>query len=288
MFISVLSSSKHQETITSADFMCLVIFAYKSHKEFPLLVAANRDEFYERDSEASHFWPDQPDILAGRDCVAKGTWMGISKRGRFAAITNGTKKNTDYLQTLSRGSLTTDFLIGEISARQYAHEVKLRSRTFNSFHLIINDMKSMWYVDSHPDSVTQDVRELGPGIYGLSNAGIHSEWPKCKIGKDKMSALISSDKLDFKDLKQVVSSRKLAEKAQLAKLGLQEERDLFLSAQFVATETYGTRCSTVMSIDSQKIVRWLEESFDPSHTLFRSTKKQFDLKCNSNKEVTDE
>ena len=92
--------------------MCLIVFAYQTHEDFPLLVAANRDEFYKRTSEASHFWPDKPDILAGKDVLAGGTWLGISKKGRFAAITNGLRQKL-AVTTLSRGSITVDFLAGE-------------------------------------------------------------------------------------------------------------------------------------------------------------------------------
>ena len=136
--------------------MCLIVFAYQTHKDFPLLVAANRDEFYKRTSEASHFWRDKPDILAGRDVLAGGTWLGISKQGRFAAITNGIKAKTSRLQTISRGSITVDFLAGAMTAKQYAHEIHSRIGSFNGFHLIIYDMQSMYYIDSQCNILSKD------------------------------------------------------------------------------------------------------------------------------------
>jgi len=268
--------------------MCLIIFAYQAHKEFPLLVAANRDELYERASEASHFWPDKPDLLAGRDCCANGTWMGISKRGRFAGVTNGIQAKKPDLQVLSRGSLTVDFLAGEMSAEQYAREVHSRAGNFNSFNLIVYDMKSMWYVNSNSDSLSQSACKLAPGIYGLSNAGMYSAWPKCEIGRKRMSTLLDNNSFEFKDLSKAISSRKLAPKSQLKNLGLCEQKDLLLSSQFVSTETYGTRCSTLVSINSKQTARWLENSFDSSCKLIGSIDKVFDLKLNSNTRNPDE
>ncbi len=268
--------------------MCLIIFAYQTHKKFPLLVAANRDELYDRASETSHFWPDKPDLLAGRDGFANGTWLGISKQGRFAAITNGTHSKSSDVKKLSRGSITVDFLAGDRSANQYAHEVHSQASSFNGFHLIVYDMKSMCYVDSDSNILSQKACQLSPGIYGLSNAGIYSDWPKCEIGKNKMSKIVNSDSFDFKDLSKVISSRKLASKNQLKKLGLCKKKDVLLSGQFVSTEKYGTRCSTLVSISSKEKVNWLETSFDSSCKLTDSIYKTFDLKINSSSEITDE
>lgn len=268
--------------------MCLIVFAYQTHKDFPLLVAANRDEFYKRTSEASHFWPDKPDILAGRDALAGGTWLGISKQGRFAAITNGIKAKTSRSQTLSRGSITVDFLAGEMTAVQYAHEIHSRIGSFNGFHLIIYDMQSMYYIDSQCNIFIRDTCELPAGIYGLSNAGLHSDWPKCEIGKTKMSKIISRDAFDLEDLFTVISSRKLASKSHLEKLGLFEKKDILLSGQFVSTEDYGTRCSTAISISSNEKVNWIEKSFDSSCRVTGSIYETFNLKLSSNRKIPDE
>mgnify|MGYP001186835382 CR=1 FL=1 len=268
--------------------MCLIIFAYQTRKDFPLLVAANRDEFYKRASETSHFWPDKPDILAGRDNLANGTWLGISKRGRFAAITNGIETKANHIKKYSRGSIVVDFLAGEMSANQYAREVNSQARNFNGFHLIVYDMKSMCYVDSDSNTLSQEVCQLSSGIYGLSNAGIHSDWPKCEIGKNKMSKVISNETFDFNDLIKATSSRKLASKSHLEKLGLFEKKDILLSGQFVSTEDYGTRCSTAISISSKEKVTWLEKSFDSSCRVTDSIYKTFDLKINSSRKILDE
>ena len=268
--------------------MCLIVFAYQAHKKFPLLVAANRDEFYDRATEASHFWPDKPDLLAGRDGFASGTWLGISKRGRFAAITNGINSKSSHIKKFSRGSLAVDFLGSEVSANQYAREVRSQARNFNGFHLIVYDMKSMCYVDSDSNILSQEICQLSPGIYGLSNAGICSDWPKCEIGKNKMSEIINSDSFNFKDLTKVISSRKLASKNQLKKLGLCEKKDVLLSGQFVSTENYGTRCSTIVSISSKQTVNWLEKSFDSARKITDTIYKTFDLKINSSSKIPDE
>ena len=268
--------------------MCLIVFAYQAHKKFPLLVAANRDELYDRASETSHFWLDKPDLLAGRDVFANGTWLGISKRGRFAAITNGINAKSKHIKKLSRGSIVVDFLAGEASANQCAREVLSQASKFNGFHLIVYDMKSMCYVDSDSNILDQEVCQLSPGIYGLSNAGIYSDWPKCEIGKNKMSEIINSNSFDFKDLIKVISSRKLASKNQLKKLGLCEKKDILVSGQFVSTENYGTRCSTLVSISSKQTVNWLEKSFDSSRKLTDTIYKTFDLKINSSSKIPNE
>ncbi len=268
--------------------MCLIIFAYQTRQDFPLLVVANRDEFYKRASETSHFWPDKPDILAGRDNLANGTWLGISKRGRFAAITNGIETKANHMKKYSRGSIVVDFLAGEMSARQYALEIHSRIGSFNGFHLIIYDMQSMYYIDSQCNIFSKRACELPAGIYGLSNAGLHSDWPKCEIGKNKMSKIISRDAFDLEDLFTVISSRKLASKSHLEKLGLFEKKDILLSGQFVSTEDYGTRCSTAISISSKEKVSWIEKSFDSSCRLTGSIYKTFNLKLSSSRKVPDE
>ena len=268
--------------------MCLIIFGYKTHQTFPLVVAANRDELYDRPSASSHFWPDNPNILAGRDLLANGAWMGISKLGRFAAVTNGIMASSHSKKVESRGKLTVDFLDGTTSAKEYALEIAARSANFNNFHLLICDIKSMWYVASSASGNDINTLELLPGVYGLSNAGLNSRWPKCETGEKEMSALLAKDVFELPDLLSVISERTPAPKSKLVSLGLHEKQQSFLSAQFVSTETYGTRCSTLLRLNLDNALEWLEVSFDESAKVSGSVAKEFKLETNSSKTMMDE
>ena len=111
--------------------MCLILLAWKVHADYPLVVAANRDEFHARPASAAAFWPDHPDILAGRDLQAKGTWLGIARNGRFASVTNY-RGGLDPNAKESRGALVTGFLLGSEFPEVFTSEVSKRKKNYSN------------------------------------------------------------------------------------------------------------------------------------------------------------
>jgi len=246
--------------------MCLILFAYKSHPELPLIVAANRDEFYRRPSRPADFWPDHPDILAGRDLEALGTWLGVSRRGRFAAVTN-VRGGADAGGARSRGELTRDFLSGDSSPWDYAREVLGRARDYRGFNLLVGDREELVYCENLHGTTAR----VEPGIYGLSNHLLDTPWPKVVSGKSGLQAIISrwhsAGEADTEALLDMLGDRNIAEDELLPATGLGLAMERRLSPIFVSGddsgsgEGYGTCCSTVLVADQQGRLRFHERRF---------------------------
>ena len=257
--------------------MCLVILAHRCHARHPLLLAANRDEFYARPSAPATFWPEHPQLLAGRDLQAGGTWMGCTRQGRLAAITNYRDPARTAPAPRSRGELTLDFLTGSRSPGEYLQDIAADAGDYAGFNLLLGEGDQLWYYsNSSPDPAP---RELGPGIYGLSNALLDTPWPKALIGVQCMRELLAIDCPDHGQLQQVVSGRELAQRDDLHPLGLDQEMDQLLSAQFITANGYGygTRCTTTLRIDSDGEVSWREVSFDQEGDVTCSEELNFQI-----------
>ena len=151
--------------------MCLIVLAWRQHREYPLLLAANRDEFHRRPAAPADFWPQQPALLAGRDLEAGGTWLGISRSGRFAAVTNIRDPDAQGSAPRSRGELTRDFLAGAAPPAAYLDAVAARRGDYLGFNLLLGDSEALWYLHGGGASWAAP-RRLAPGIHGLSNAAL--------------------------------------------------------------------------------------------------------------------
>jgi uncharacterized protein with NRDE domain len=204
--------------------MCLIVLAWRKHPDFPLIVAANRDEFHARPAAAAAFWEDQPGILAGRDLEARGTWMGVSRSGRFAAVTNF-RGAYEPRAAESRGALVSRFLANEIPAGKYIESLKPGS--YSGFNLLAFDGEELWWTSNRDGTP----RNLAPGIYGLGNALLDS--PDVEPAKKDFAETIPAVEV----LLSVLAKAKI------------------LNPQ------YGTRCSTVLLKGER--TRYVERSFSP-------------------------
>lgn len=228
--------------------MCVIYFAYRHHSDYPLILAANRDEFYARPTQAARYWDDFPFIFAGRDLVAGGTWLGVTRSGRFAAVTNYRD-----MQALpgeqSRGDLVADFLKMEEPADEYMEEVRSREDKYSGFNLLVGeinaDRNEMFYFSNRGE----DVRKLDAGIYALSNHLLDTPWPKVASGRMRFSELISGDDILKPKLFELLADESVAEDDELPDTGIGYEREKLLSAIFIKTPIYGTRSSTFLTID---------------------------------------
>ena len=222
--------------------MCLILFAYRYHPRYQLVVAANRDEFFSRATAPMGFWQDNQDLLAGRDLEAGGTWLGVARKGRFAAITNFRDPAAVKADAPSRGGLVSGFLQSNQSSWDYLEKLALSADAYNGFNLLVWDNQNLCYY-SNENSLP---RTLAPGIYGLSNHLLNTPWPKVNRGCSGLTELVSrSDDLSVDGLLRLLEDRTRPRDAELPRTGVSLEWERALSPIFIATPTYGTRSSTV-------------------------------------------
>ena len=242
--------------------MCLLIFAHQTSSRYPLVVAANRDEFHARPTARSDFWADYPMLLAGVDLEQGGTWMGLTRNGRFAAITNYRDPSRTAPAPRSRGGLPLRYLTGEQDPKSYLQSMATRAGEYAGFNLLLGDRDSLWYYTNSPAQTGHTPLCLQPGIYGLSNARLDTPWPKVNLGKARLGELLDNSPPSHEGLADVVGDRHLADQGALQLHGMKSEMELLLSAQFIVTDRYGTRSSTTLWTDSDGLASWRELSFD--------------------------
>lgn len=257
--------------------MCLLIFAHQASSRYPLLVAANRDEFHARATAVADFWPQYPRLLAGKDLEQSGTWMGVTRSGRFAAITNYRDPSRTAPAPRSRGELPLDYLVGDQSPQAYLATVEQRAQDYAGFNLLLGDRSSLWYYSNSSIAANRVPQRLEAGIYGLSNASLDTPWPKVERGKLALQKLVNTGAVNHQALTAVVSDQQLADPEALHLQGLASEMDQLLSAQFIVTESYGTRSSTSLMIDNCGRVNWRELSFGESGSIRQTQEFEFAL-----------
>lgn len=237
--------------------MCVLYFAYKVHPEYPIILAANRDEFYERPTAPIHFWEDQPNILAGRDLKEKGTWMGVNKQGRFAALTNFRDPNESTDHKISRGKIITKFLNSEMDSFTFLKQLQSTRNAYRGFNIIVGTAQEVYYYSNVQDEIT----EIAPGIHGLSNHFLNTPWPKVSKGKHDMSLCLKKvTGIDHECLFEILSNRDRPEIMQLPNTGIGMEWEEKLSSIYIDTDTYGTRSSSVLTLSAEGHVDFVERS----------------------------
>jgi len=254
--------------------MCLLIFAHRTAPRYPLVVAANRDEFHARATAPSGFWRDNPAVLAGRDLEQGGTWMGVTRTGRFAAVTNYRDPAGPVAAPRSRGELPLQYLAGDTGPGAYLEALAGRAGEYAGFNLLVGDREELWYFSN---SAATGATPLPPGVYGLSNAALDTPWPKVILGKARLRSLLETGDISHPSLATVVADKEKANPHSLSELGLNGAMDPQLSAQFIVTEVYGTRSSTTLWTDDRERVHWRERSFDNHGLPTRQQEETFTL-----------
>lgn len=238
--------------------MCLILFAYDYHPNYLLILAANRDEYYARPALPAHFWEERPDVLAGKDLEQSGTWLGMTRHGRFAAITNYRDPSSTKANARSRGLLVKDCLCSAGSPADYLSSVHKRRQEYNGFNLLLLGGASMWYYSNR----TRHIESVQPGIHGLSNHLLDTPWPKVIGGIEALRQGIGSDdKVLVDKLFELCSDRQQAKDEELPNTGVPLEWERLLSPAFIQSEDYGTRATTVLLIDRRGHVQFCERSF---------------------------
>ena len=205
--------------------MCLILLAWRRHADFPLVVAANRDELHARPASAAAYWTDHPQILAGRDLEAKGTWLGVSRSGRFASVTNY-RGGRDANAAESRGALVTRFLLGDFPPEKFISG--LNPNSYSGFNLLVADRNDLWWLSNRDGGS----RRLEPGFYALGNLLL--------------------------DTPEVMGVKARFEAAPVAV----EPLFSILAAEKIIAPVYGTRCSSVLLEHADGSMRFAERLFD--------------------------
>ncbi|HEY6435716.1 MAG TPA: NRDE family protein [Ignavibacteriaceae bacterium] len=237
--------------------MCLIVFANNTIEDYKLVFAANRDEFYIRPTEQSEFWTEYPDLLAGKDLQGGGTWLGITKQGRFAAITNFRDLKNHRNDAPSRGNLTLDFLISDISPEEYYNKLKPTLNDFNGFNLLLGNVDELFYFSNKIDSI----QKLKPEIHGMSNAILDTPWPKVEKSKIQLQRLIEYQKIHPWEILNILDDTSPAKDEELPDTGVGLELERMLSPIFIKSEKYGTRSSTIITVDKNHTVRFVEKTY---------------------------
>ncbi|UXP33989.1 NRDE family protein [Reichenbachiella agarivorans] len=252
--------------------MCTILFSWKNHPDYNLILASNRDEFYRRPTTPAHYWEDQPDILAGKDLIGGGTWMGVSKNGRFAALTNFRDIEGIDSDAPSRGKLTTDFLTSHISPKEYLTQIQYSKIPYNPFNLLVGDMNELYYYSN----VSQEIIAIAPGIYGLSNGLFDESWPKVQKGKLTLSQLITNRVDQPETFLDFLQNKELAADADLPHTGVPYGMEKGLSALFIELPGYGTRCSTII-LRKEKELHFLEKTYPLEEQQAHLTVEKFPI-----------
>lgn len=243
--------------------MCLILIGYRVSEAHPLVIAANRDEYFARATSAAHYWPDEPNIFAGRDEEQHGTWMGVTRNGRMAAVTNWTEQTNTRETYLSRGDLVANFLKRDVSANRYLDSIK--GERFQGFNLIVYDSHELLYYSNR----TQERRHITPGIYGLSNTSLGDQWHRVTRGEQKLATRVEEPNLQ--DLIDMLYDPHGVE--------FKAEPEKHNAPCFILGEKYGTRSTTALVLGDRSIeVR--EQSYGPLGKKLSFVEQTIEIKEN--------
>ena len=252
--------------------MCLILFAWRSHPRYELVLAANRDEFHDRPAAPASFWKEDASILAGRDLQAGGTWMGVSRQGRFAAITNYRERAWPApWGGLSRGFPVREYLGSDDSAEHAAQHYAGEGERYSGFNLLLGGPGALWHVSNRGG----EPLAVESGIHGLSNHLLDTDWPKVDSGRQQLQRIMTDDEPDPDVLFNLINNRSrvggdLPEGVE-PKLAPEE----LMRHYFILSPVYGTRCSTVILLGFDGRIRFEERSYMPDGRLAGIVLKEF-------------
>jgi uncharacterized protein with NRDE domain len=253
--------------------MCLLVFAWNVHPRYRLIFAGNRDEFHDRPAASLGWWDDHDAILGGRDLQAGGTWLAVSRRGRFGVVTNFRDLQRPEPGAPSRGQLITRYLSGESDSLRFIEQLTPEASRFGGFNLLLADDGTMSYASNRAPEFG---RELDPGIYGLSNHLLDTPWPKLTLTRQRFEQLLTTDEPELDGLFEMLGDRTAVADHLLPDTGVSKEWERLLSSPFIVNERYGTRCTTVVRMNYERHVAIEERCFDPEGRISCSRSFEFD------------
>jgi uncharacterized protein with NRDE domain len=242
---------------TALPIMCLILFVQDADPEYPFVFAGNRDEFYDRPTSTAAFWDDAPHVLAGRDRKAGGTWVGVTRRGHWAVVTNVRDQRPRREDAPSRGHLVADYLKKEPSPDAYVRGLRSRADEFNGFNLLVGTPGETFYLSNRDGPP----RSVPSGIHGMSNAQLDDPWPKVERGTTRLEAVLEEE-VDSERLLSILDDRARAPDEALPDTGVGLETERMLSPPFIDGESYGTRSSTVILMHRSGTLTFVERTFN--------------------------
>lgn len=238
--------------------MCLIVFALDCHPRYRLVMAANRDEYFDRPTAPAAFWEDAPQVLAGRDLLAGGTWLGVTRGRRLAAVTYYREPSAAVRQLPSRGKLAADFLSGSLAPEEYRERLRPEEVNYGGFNLLFGDDSGLFYHTNRGDVSLR----VAAGIHGLSNGLLDTPWPKVSAARERLERLLRNEKVAPEALFALLADRNPYPDPLLPDTGFGIERERHLSPIFIVGSDYGTRSSTVVLVGRDNRVTFLERTFD--------------------------
>ncbi|WP_203247052.1 NRDE family protein [Sporosarcina beigongshangi] len=238
--------------------MCLINIHYGGHSNYKLIIAANRDESYDRPTAQASFWVDNPNLLAGRDLVHNGTWLGVTKSGRFAALTNYRDPAEFGVEKKSRGDIVKDFLMENSSPVEFLKTLQNHSNEYAGFNLIVGNLDGLFYFSNKKEGI----KEIPMGTHSLSNEFLNTPWPKVVKGKERLRNYVQQHEVIETDaLFDILHDTEIASDELLPDTGVGMDLERMLSPLFIKTPNYGTRCSTVVLVGYDNSITFVERSF---------------------------
>lgn len=237
--------------------MCLILFKHQPTDHYPLILVANRDEYHQRNSQVAGYWEQSPQLFGGIDLVAGGSWLSVDKKGRLATVTNIRKPPFSENTKQSRGSLVYEFLNQDETAYDYLVGLNKHDEDYGLFNLLLFDASGLW----HYSNDTHQITAISPGVHGVSNASLNTPWPKLMTAKTSFERSLNSGKVNTLELLSIMQSQTRPSDDLLPKTGISLEFERFLSSIFIQGDDYGTRCTTLLTIDAET-VQFLEVSYD--------------------------
>ncbi len=253
--------------------MCLILFSYCTHPDYKLILASNRDEFYNRPTEQLTRWGQSENIIAGRDIRGGGTWLGVHSEGMFAAITNYRDPATIKTTAPSRGLLVSDYLNGNQAPGNYISAISRNGLDYNGYNFLAGNANELFYYSN----MGEHVKKITPGIYGLSNHLLDTPWPKVMKGKEGLTAITSRDQFKINDIFDLLADDVCPGDDILPDTGIGIEWERILGPLFIRNDIYGTRCSTVITIDYDSNIEVVERSFVEQGVLPENSEKQYKI-----------
>jgi uncharacterized protein with NRDE domain len=248
--------------------MCLVAFSWQNHSEYPLVISANRDEFFERPTAPLQLW--ESDIIAGKDLRGGGTWMGFHINGRWSFLTNYRDFRKMGYGEISRGKLVKDFLEDSISPKDYLKEIENEKNRYEGFNLLVSDGKELFYFSNFGNGI----QEVKPGIHGLSNGLLNDPWPKTELAKKQLKETLEQDPSNSK-LLQILKSKQTYPLEKLPDTGAPKDLEIALSAQLIrANGNYGTRSASSVLWNKNNLISIQERTFDWDESKFKDASAQ--------------
>ena len=241
--------------------MCLIALALDAHPRYALVLAANRDEFHDRPTAPASYWDDAPQIFGGRDLQSHGSWLALARDGRWAAVTNVRRMIPPDPNAPSRGRLVAHYLRDANDAARYGAGLQPDADRYAGFNLLLGDAAGCWYLSNH-DGFRRE--RLAAGVHAVSNAALDTPWPKLVALRSMLRTWCARGDDDIDPLLATLMNDRVADDAELPDTGVGAQMERFLAPAFIRGESYGTRASTILTIDRAGDARFVERRFGPN------------------------